>query len=188
MLFAGKTVLHLHQRLTKALIMYDLPFPQKAQGILYAGVIGEIQQMIIGNTSLLLCRHIFCQIGNGIIFCLNITGSPGNTVGVGIKQSQTVLNKLGFITGFDQLFLGGFIGQLIGKGGDDLQMSQFFGTQRLSVRRKSGKKCQSKIAFMPAPSTDLVIIDAGQYLFQQAVFVCRITFSICREIGKQRGR
>ena len=51
------------QTFAKPLEVDDLSGPEKFDDIVYIRIIGEAQDIIIGDSSLLLCRQIFCKVG-----------------------------------------------------------------------------------------------------------------------------
>ena len=50
------------QCFSEALEVDDLPLPQEFQTVCQVGVIGEVDQILIGRPGLLFCRHVFMEI------------------------------------------------------------------------------------------------------------------------------
>ncbi len=53
--FGIQIVLRNTQGIGEALVMNNLSFPQKFDGIPYVGVVGEAENVVVGGASLLLC-------------------------------------------------------------------------------------------------------------------------------------
>ncbi|KYH32987.1 hypothetical protein MOMUL_07650 [Moorella mulderi DSM 14980] len=79
------------QRLTEALEVDDFPFAQELQGITDIRVVGELDQIFVGRTGLLLGGHIFMQVGDRVALGLDVGGRPGGAGGVDKVEGAVVV-------------------------------------------------------------------------------------------------
>ena len=118
------------QPLAKALVMYDLPFPQKFQGIADVRIVDKTEQIVVGGTRLLLCCHVLMHIGDDVPFALNIVGGPSGA-GCGLwPDAGGMIDKVGIKPRPHNLFGGHIPGELVYHSGNHLKVGQFFCTYR----------------------------------------------------------
>ena len=62
---------------TESLIMHDFPFTKELYYITHIGVVNKAEDVIIGCSRLLLCRHILVEVGDDVALALKISRSKG---------------------------------------------------------------------------------------------------------------
>lgn len=112
----------------EALEMDDFPLPQEADHIAHVGVVGQTEDVIIGEAGFLLCRHVFGQIGDDVSGDLHGGGGPGiagSELGI---DAGGMVHKVGIKAGGSDLILAQVAGELMDQGAHHLQVSQFLCT------------------------------------------------------------
>ena len=120
-------------RIAEALEMDNFSGPEKPDYIVYIGVIGEPENVVIGYAGFLFGGKVLCQVGNQIAFHLHGRGGPGETGSGGRINARGMVNKIGVESGCFDLFLTEIPGELVDKGPNHLQMAQFFRSHTLEM-------------------------------------------------------
>lgn len=100
-------------RLAKALEVHDLSLPQEADDVIYVRVVGQTEDVVIGEAGLLLGGQILGQIGNDISGDLHGRGGPGvagSKLGV---HACGVIHKIGVKPGGPDLIPTEVAGELM---------------------------------------------------------------------------
>ena len=127
-IFGVQVIQYQPQAFAKPLIVDDFPRPQKADGILYIGIIHQTEDIVIGGTGFLFSSHIFMKIGDGVTLGLEGGGRkrrPGCCLG---PNSHSMVHKIRSKALFLDLLRGLIPGKLSDNGTDHLHVSQFFGS------------------------------------------------------------
>ena len=126
----AKTILHQPQSLAEALEMDDLSRPQEADGIGDVRVIGETEDVVIGDPGLLLGGQVLREVGNGVAGDLHGSGGPGVAGGKLGEDPGGVIHKISLKARVLDLLLRQVPGQLVDDGPHHFQVSQFLGSYR----------------------------------------------------------
>ena len=62
--------------------MSDLARHQKPEGLLHAGIVGEIDEALVDDLGPRLGRDVGAQVGGGLADAVDVGGCPGDTRGV----------------------------------------------------------------------------------------------------------
>ena len=108
--------------------MHDLSGPQKFDGVIYIRVIGQPQDVVVGDTSFLFRCKIFRQICDNIAFDADTGSVPGSTGGGSGIDACGMVHKVAVKARRADLIIGEVPGQLVDDGTNHLKMSQFLGT------------------------------------------------------------
>ena len=127
-----QVILNHPHRFTEPLEVDNLPFTEEAYGVADFRILDQPQNIVIGEPCFLFCGHILIEIRNGIAGGLELAGAEGEAAGGLGPDSCRMVNIVGGEALFFQLFCRQVAGELVDDGGNDLQMGQFFGTQRSS--------------------------------------------------------
>ena len=93
--------------------MDDLSGPEKFDDIVYIRIIGEAQDIIIGDSSLLLCRQIFCKVGDQVALHRHAGGAPGEARRSSGINTGSPVYKIGVKARSADLFLSQISGELV---------------------------------------------------------------------------
>lgn len=118
-------------RFAKPLKVYDLPLSQEADDVVDVRVVGQPQDVVIGEPGLLLGGQILGQISDDVAGGLNRPGAPGEPGGGGGVDAGGVIYKIGSKGGiFLNILIGEVPGQLVDDGRHHFHMAQFFCTYK----------------------------------------------------------
>ena len=106
----------------------DLAFAKETNDIVHIGVIGETENVVIGDAGFLLGGQILREIGNHIAFDLHTGGTPGETGGGSGINAGGMIDEIGGKICHAGILVGEITGQLIDHGTNHLQMAQFLST------------------------------------------------------------
>lgn len=120
--------------------MDDLPLPEETDDVIYIGVVGQPQNVVVGEPGLLLGSQVLGQVGDDIAGGLNRAGAPGEAGSGGGVDAGGVVHEVGGERGvIPHLLIGEIPGQLVDDGCHHLHVSQLLGTY------KGVKMCHLKI-------------------------------------------
>lgn len=101
------------QWFAKTLEVDDFPLPEKTDDIVNIRIIGQTENVVIGEAGFLLCRHILSQIGDHVPSNLHGRSRPGITGGeLGVYAGGMIHKICVKASGFD-LFLIQISGKLM---------------------------------------------------------------------------
>lgn len=112
------------QRLTETLIVDDLALAQEADDIAHVGIVNELEDVVIGDTRLLLSCHILRKIGDRVTDRLDGRGGKGHTVCGGRIDTDRMVDKIGIQPGIDDLLRREPAGELFYKLAHHLHMRE----------------------------------------------------------------
>jgi len=103
---------------------------EEADDIVDIGIIGQTEDIVIGDAGFLLRGKILRQVGDHIAFHLNAGGTPWEAgSGSGINPGG-VIDEIGGKIRHTDVLVGEVAGQLIDHGTHHFQMAQLLGTCR----------------------------------------------------------
>lgn len=108
--------------------MDDFPFPQELDHVIHIGIVTETENVVVGDSGLLLSRKVFRQICHGIALDLHGSGVPGETGGGCGVNPCGMIDKIGSESTVLNLRIGKISCQLVYNGADHFQMPQLFCT------------------------------------------------------------
>ena len=112
-------------RFAKPLEVDDLPLPQEADYVVYIRVVGQPENVIVGEPCLLLGGQVLGQIGDDIAGGLDRAGAPGEAGGGGGVDPGGVVHEVGGESGIGlNLLIGEVPGQLVDNSRHHLHMAQ----------------------------------------------------------------
>ena len=114
------------QAFAETLEVDNLASTQEFDDIVYIGVIGKTQDVVIGDAGFLLCCQIFGKIGNQIALDCHGGGAPWESGGGGGINTGSMIHEVGIKPGRFDLILCQITGQLMNDGADHFQMPEFF--------------------------------------------------------------
>lgn len=118
-------------RFAKPLKVYDLPLTQEADDVVDVRVVGQPQDVVIGEPGLLLGGQILGQISDDVAGGLNRPGAPGEPGGGGGVDAGGVIHKVGGEGGvIADLLVGKIPGQLVDNRRHHFHMAQLFCTYK----------------------------------------------------------
>ena len=118
------------QALAEALEMHDLPGPQELDDIIDVRVVGQAQDVVIGDPGLLLGGQVLCQVGDQVALDGHGRRVPRGAGGGGGIHTGGVIHEIRLVSRLLDLLRRHVPGQLVDDGADDLQVSQLLGAQR----------------------------------------------------------
>ena len=77
--FGVKVILNDSQTFTEALIVHDFSLTQEADWVEDIRVVAKTNDVVVGRACLLLCSHVFRQVGDGIAFGCKAEGIERKT-------------------------------------------------------------------------------------------------------------
>ena len=105
--------------------MDDFPLPQEADHVVDVRVVGQAEDVVVGEAGFLLRRQILRQVGDDIARDLHSRGGPGIAGGKLGKDACGVIHEVGVkACGFD-LAVAQIAGELVDEGAHHFQMAQF---------------------------------------------------------------
>ena len=105
--------------------MDDLPLPQEADYVVYIRVVGQPENVIVGEPCLLLGGQVLGQIGDDIAGGLDRAGAPGEAGGGGRVDAGGVVHEVwGKGRVGPDLLVAEVPGQLVDDGRHHLHMAQ----------------------------------------------------------------
>lgn len=112
-------------RFTEPLEVDDFPLPQEADHVVDVRVVGQAEDVVVGEAGFLLRRQILRQVGDDIARDLHSRGGPGIAGGKLGKDACGVIHEVGVkACGFD-LAVAQIAGELVDEGAHHFQMAQF---------------------------------------------------------------
>ena len=118
--------------------MYDLPGPEELDDVVDVRIVGEAQDVVVGDTGLLLGGQILRQVGDQVALHRHAGGAPGEARRSGGVHAGGPVHKIRVKARGPDLLLGEVPGQLVDDGADHLQMAQLLsadvGQQALQLR------------------------------------------------------
>lgn len=118
--------------------MDDFAFPQEADDIVHIRVVGETENVVVGEAGLLLCRQVLGQIGDDIAGDLHSGRRPGIAGGKLRIDTGGMIHKIGIKAGGSDLILVQVTGELVNQSAHHLQVPQFLSTCK-GVKREQQK-------------------------------------------------
>ena len=118
------------QALAEALEMHDLPGPQELDDIIDVRVVGQAQDVVIGDPGLLLGVLVLCHVGDHVALDGHGRRVPRGAGGGGGIHTGGVIHEIRLVSRLLDLLRRHVPGQLVDDGADDLQVSQLLGAQR----------------------------------------------------------
>lgn len=129
------------QAFAEPLEVHDLPFPEEADRVVHVRIVGEAEDIVVGQASLLFCRQILREVRNHVAGGLNPARRPrkaGSRRGV---DSGGVIHEIGCEGGgVLNVRIAQPPGQLMDNSSDHLQVAQFLGADCGGKRATSEKK------------------------------------------------
>ena len=119
--------------IAEPLVVHDLPLAQELDGFPYVGVVAEAEDVVVGDSRLLLGGQILVEIRKDVPLdphVLHVEGHPRGGDGV---DPRGVIHKVGGEGGVLDLLLGEIAGELVENGGDHFQMGKLLGAYLTSV-------------------------------------------------------
>lgn len=105
--------------------MDDFPLPQEADHVVDIRVVGQAEDVVVGEAGFLLRRQILRQVSDDIARDLHSRGGPGIAGGKLGKDACGVIHEVGVkACGFD-LAVAQIAGELVDEGAHHFQMAQF---------------------------------------------------------------
>lgn len=108
--------------------MDDFPCAEETDRFAYVGVVYETENIFVGATGFLLCRHIFEQIRDRIAFRLELTGIKRDSAGCLRPKGKRMVHIVFVKSAAFDFFGGKIFGKLVNDGGYHFHMRQFFRT------------------------------------------------------------
>ena len=106
--------------------MDDLPGTQELDGIVDVRIIGQAQNVVVGQARLLFGGQILRQVGDYVAGNADGACRPGKTGRRGGIDSRGMIHKVGVKSGSPDVLVGQVSRQLVNNSPHHLQMSQFF--------------------------------------------------------------
>ena len=110
--------------------MHDLPGPQELDDVVDVRVVGQAQDVVIGDPGLLLGGQVLRQVGDQVALDGHGRRVPRGAGGGGGIHPGGVIHKIRLVSRLLDLLRRHVPGQLVDDGADDLQVSQLLGAQR----------------------------------------------------------
>ena len=118
-------------RLAEALEVDDLPLPEEADDVIDVGVVAEPEDVVIGDSGLLFCGHIFAEVTDHVALDADAGGIPREAGGGSGVDAGGVIHKIrGKGRTAADLLVGEIPGELVDDGADHLQVPQLLGAYR----------------------------------------------------------
>ena len=118
--------------------MDDLPGPEELDDVVDVRIVGEAQDVVVGDTGLLLGGQILRQVGDQVALHRHAGGAVREAGGGGGVHAGGPVHKIRVKARGPDLLLGEVPGQLVDDGADHLQMAQLLsadvGQQALQLR------------------------------------------------------
>ena len=112
----------------EALEVYHLPLTKEADDVVDIGVVAEPEDVVIGDSGLLFCGHIFAEVTDHVALDADAGGIPREAGGGSGVDAGGVIHKIrGKGRTAAHLLVGEIPGELVDDGADHLQMAQLFG-------------------------------------------------------------
>lgn len=125
---AVQFILRSSQTFTEPLIVNHLPLPEELNRLAHIIVLDNAENIVIGGSGFLLCRHILMKIRNYIPLGLKLAGIKGNSSGRLGPDRRSMVNIIRAKALFYQLFGSQVSGELMNDGGNNFKMRQFLCT------------------------------------------------------------
>jgi hypothetical protein len=93
--------------------MDDFPFAQELESVANIGVVGELDQVFVSGTGLLLDGHILMEIGDRVTLGLDVGGRPGGAGGVDKVEGAVVVGIVAVQAGAFDFFQGSVFYEVI---------------------------------------------------------------------------
>lgn len=116
-------ILNAAQTFSKSLEMHDLTHPQETDRISHFRILHDPQDIVVGQTCLLLCCHILVEVGDGISGALELAGAEWLSAGGLWPDSKSVVDIVFVKTGSLDLLRSQVFGELVDDGCDNFQMA-----------------------------------------------------------------
>ena len=126
---AVELILHLAQGFTEALEVHDFTLAQETDDVVYIGVIGQTQDVVISGASFLFRTHVFHQVGDDIALHLHGCGSPRCTRCKLRIYPCGVIHEIHIEAALFDLLHRKIAGQLMNQRAHHLKMPQLLNTQ-----------------------------------------------------------
>ena len=110
--------------------MHDLPGPQELDDVVDVRVVGQAQDVIIGDPGLLLGGQVLRQVGDQVALDGHGRRIPRGAGGGGGIHPGGVIHEIRLVSRLFDLLRRHVPGQLVDDGADDLQVSQLLGAYR----------------------------------------------------------
>ena len=118
--------------------MDDLALPQEANHVIYVRVVGQAEDVVVGEAGFLFRRQILGQVGDDIAGDLHGGGGPGVAGGELGIHAGGVIDEIGVKAGGLDLAVAQVAGELVDEGAHHFQVAQFLSTYQ------GAKKYQQK--------------------------------------------
>lgn len=112
----------------------DFPLPQKADHIIHIRIVGQTENVVVGEAGFLLRRQILGQICDDVPGDLHSGGRPGIAGGKLRVYAGGVIHKIRVKAGGLDLAVAEVPGELVHQGADHLQMAQLLSTYQGAKR------------------------------------------------------
>ena len=115
----------------EALEVDDFPLPEEADDVIDVGVVAEPEDVVIGDSGLLFCGHIFAEVTDHVALDADAGGIPREAGGGSGVDAGGVIHKIrGKGRTAADLLVGELPGELVDDGADHLQVAQFLGAYK----------------------------------------------------------
>ena len=136
------TVLGKAQAFAEALEVDDFAGAQELDGIVDVRVVGQAQDVVVGDAGLLLGGHILGEVGENVALDADACGIPGCAGGGSGVDAGRVVHEVGLVSGLFDLLRRHVARELVDDCADHLKVSQLLGTdigqQPLELRTGHG--------------------------------------------------
>ena len=133
-------ILNAAQAFSESLEMHDLTHPQETDRISHFRILHDPQDIVVGQTCLLLCCHILVEVGDGISGALELAGAEWLSAGSLRPDGEGVVNIIFVKAGSLDLLWSKIFGELVDDGCHDLQVAEFL--------RANVSKCSCHLAVL----------------------------------------
>lgn len=116
------------ESLTEALIVYYLSCPEELNDITHIGIVHETQDVIVGGSRLLLCRHILVKVSYYVALGLDVCRREGHARRRGRVNARGMVHEIGIEAIFLYILGAEISRKLINDGADHLEMAQLLHT------------------------------------------------------------
>lgn len=118
-------------RFAEALEVDNLPFPEEPDHVVHIRVVGQPQNVVVGEPGLLFGGQVLSQVGDNVAGGLDRACGPGEAGGGGWVDAGGVVHKVGGERGVvPYLLVGEVPSQLVDNGRHHLHVPQLLSTCR----------------------------------------------------------
>lgn len=132
-IFRVKGIQNTAERFAKPLVMHDFSGAKELDHIADIGVVGQAENVVIGQTGFLFRSKVLVEVCDGIPGRLERCSGKGIAGGIRRVKAGCVIDKVSVESALFNFVYAQVAGQLINQGADHLNVGEFFSPKLLSI-------------------------------------------------------